>query len=167
MLTHSSLVEACKNLHLDSTIQGKNFYASARPLEGFENPFDLSSINFPETERAEVEKIGVLIHNLYSQIKFPRVYFGKEGMREHARDTMIEKFLPTAIEAMDFWFKKGLKVCKVDRKEFTLYYGVIYEVDPEYQISMERMNAAMKKVREEYIVKSARSERSASRIILR
>ncbi len=167
MFTYNSLVEACKNLDLNPEIKGTNIYViKGRPCEAFEKPFDLHTIKFPQKELTEVESIGTLIFNLASQKKFPSFYDlgSAAGKEESRRDNAIEKFLPAAIEAQQFWLKKGLKICKCKEKEFILDYGTIYEVDPSFQEGMNKMNKRMEEVHRDFIRKNAASEISARNI---
>ena len=169
MFTYNSLVESCRNAKLDPTLSGTNIYAGSYPVETFKTPIDLKVLNFPSKELEEVEKIGKLIYNLLSQKKFPAIYYwGKNGKEERRRDRSIDTFIPIAKESQKFWFKQGLEsVSSENRKrQFMLHNGLVYEIDPAYQIGMNRINESAEKTRREFIIKTFNSERSASDIIL-
>ena len=162
MFTYNKIVRSCKRLKLNPDKRGNNIYAKGIPLLCFKNPFDFSSINFPEEEKVQVEKIGQLLNNLLSQKKFPAVYnLGTvEGKRENIRDRNINKLFPMISESLNTWLRKGQSKCKV-KKELVIQNGFVYEINPERVKVRKDLNCQMAKVKRDSRIKASKSVISA------
>src|SRR5690242_5682242 len=96
MFTYNEIVRSCKRLKLNPEKRGENINARMKNVLSYDKTFDFSSINFPEKEKVQVEKIGKLLNNLVSQKNFPAVYHlgTTEGKKEKIRDRNIDKVVP-------------------------------------------------------------------------
>ncbi len=168
MFTHNSLVDACTHSGLDTTKTGSNIHATGHPLRCLPNVFDLRSIGFPAEELEQVEKIGILAHNLVSQASSHSFYdfSTEEGKERIRRDEAIKTMVPIAEKSVQFWLNKGLEKSEDRNSNLVVHNGRVYEVDPNYDTTMKNMNESMEECRRDFIVKNARSEESGSDTIL-
>jgi hypothetical protein len=159
MIKHIALEDACHELGLYWRKSGSNILAEAIPIGCFAEVYDLRKIYFPKSELNEVERIGIVINNLYSQMKFPAIYDGttKTGRETIERDRKIEKLLPIIIETQKYWFEKGLQKAKPKGKEFIICYGRIFQINPQHYKDMEAINKRLAEDRRIYRKKSVKS----------
>jgi len=166
MFTHNSLIEACRNLGLDPEKKGGNSMMNGHPCNTFPKPFDLKGINFPEKELFEVVEIGKIIWNLSSQINCFHYYDAtQQGREDSLRDKSVQKLMPILEDSQNYWLKMGLEKCK-STKNLVTHNGDIFEVDPEYQKSMNKFNEEMEKIIEDGRRMQNASWQSAKDIIL-
>jgi len=165
MFTYQSLLEACREKGLDPEKRGPNELDATNSyrLDTFRERFDLTSIDFPSFELEQILKIGEMINNLVSQTKFGSFHSGLEDLM---KDRSITKMITFLEESIQHWLSKGLEKC-TEKKDLVTYHGFVYEINPEYQISMDTMNKEMADVHRDFIRKQANSEREAERVILR
>ena len=143
MFTHDSLTKACIDFGLDPNKIGKNSQGKKnRRIGAFPDPFDLKTINFPEEELIEVREIGIIIQNLISQSK--DTFYSRKG-EEDPTTELIDQLLPIIEGALIFWFEKGIKKCKTNKK-FVPFNGKIYELDEEHRKSLDEFNNAMEDI---------------------
>jgi hypothetical protein len=121
------------NAGLDLTLPGV-YQHKDRPVLVFEKPVDLRALNFPDREREQIERIGLLIQNLRSHKSlYPSHNLtNNKGKEKLQRDNFVDRWLPTFEQAFRFWFENGrLKSTAEQDMRFELFYGVVYQVDLE------------------------------------
>jgi len=158
MFTYKSLLEACVNLDIDPTLRGDNILATARPIEVYDEPFDLTEIGFPEEELSEVLNIGILINNLISQTSNHHNLTTETGKKKYHTQRNIDKILPTLFTSQPYWLKRGLKKIKQpEGLKLYLCYGNVFQVDHSAVKSIRDLNQALHKANREADIKLANS----------
>lgn len=161
MFTYDELAKACSRSNLDPQKRGKNIWATSTP-EGH-NLFDLRTIDFPENELEQVQKIGELINNIFSQRTSGLIEFQSKEDRDN---DAIEKILPIAEKSIKSWLKEGLKKSKKPKNSLFIHNGKVYESNPEFYKQMQEMDDELMEFRREFRIKQARSEESARHFII-
>lgn len=168
MLTHESLRQACINLELNPDERGNSILASSRDLSLKSEIFDLDTIHFPEEEMNQVLEIGKIINNLISQYKFPGTFdlTNKKGKLEYYRNGAIDKIMPTLQKSANFWLKRGLEKLGQSELRLEFHNGLVFEVDPKYYESMEKMTEQLEEFRRDFRIKEAASIEAARKTFL-
>lgn len=161
MLTHDELVKVCSRSNLDPQKRGKNIWATASLIG--HTLFDLKTIDFPENEFEQIQKIGELINNVFSQKTSGLIEFNS---KKDLDNNAIEKIVPMAEESINYWLKEGLKKSKKPKNSIFIYNGKVYESDPKFFKEMEEMNDELMEFRREFRRKQALSEESARHFII-
>lgn len=162
MLSYDELVEVCSRSNLDPKKRGKNIWATSSPMG--QALFDLKTIDFPENEFEQIQKIGELINNVFSQKTSGVIEFNSKEDRDN---NAIEKIVPMAEESINCWLKEGLKKSKKPKNSLFIHNGKVHESNPELYKQMQEMDDELMEFRREFKLKQARSERSGRDIILR
>ncbi len=141
MFTYKEIEKSCKRLGIDTEKRGKNPFTSAKTIYAKDKSANLKELGFPEKEKSQIEKIGQIINNLSSQLMFPRFFdlTNEKGKLEKEMDEKISKFLPTACHSQKEWLQTGAKKASLDVSDFSLNYGIVYELDKEKIKSMDNM----------------------------
>lgn len=168
MIDYHAWIKACKELKLDPNKFGDNsLEADSQVLGTCTDSFDLETINFPKKETEQVLRIGQIIYNLISQTALNNHFnlMKAKGVEEYRRTKLIRRIMPLLNESLNFWLKSGLEKCK-SKKELISHNGKVYEINPDYNMTLKKMNDDMKKVHEDFQKKSSASWDSAKKIIL-
>lgn len=168
MLKYDHLVEACLEIGLNSKKRGHNeIGANSWRMDTFKDPFDFTSINFPLFELDQIIMIGKIINNLISQSQLVKSYnlTSEEGKVEYKTNRAIMEIIPIMDKSINYWLSKGLEKCD-NKKELVIHNGFVYEIDPSFKESMERMNKSMKELRRDYLCKMQASWEKSKDIIL-
>lgn len=133
MFTYTEIENACNRLGIDPKKIGKNPFATAKSIYAKDKPANLKKLGFPEEERDQVEKIGQIINNLSSQLKFPLFFdlTNEEGKLEKEMDDKINKFLSVINQSLVVWFEIGAQKALLKSSDFSLYNGLIYQINKE------------------------------------
>ena len=168
MIKYEFLIEACKEAGLDPEKRGDNeIGANSWSMDTGKIPFDFTTIKFPSFELEQVIMIGKIINNLISQSMLVKSYnlTTEKGKRECKTDRTIMEILPTMNRSVKYWLTKGLAKCE-EKKELIIYNGFVYEIDPSFKESMERMNKSMRELHRDYLCKMQASWEKSKDIIL-
>lgn len=168
MFDYNALVKACRSSKININKKGNNPWVNGRPISAFEDPFDLTKINFPKRELKQVQKIGELLYNLLSQQERRPCFYlhTKAGREKSDSHYAIKQLIPIVKEALDYYVEKGLKKSKKPKNDLIVAdNGKIYEDNPSYWLSMREMNDRLSEFRRGNILKQARSRESASKVI--
>ncbi len=142
MFTYKEIEKSCKRLGIDTEKRGKNPFALAKTIYAKDKSANLKELGFPEKEKVQIEKIGKLINNLFSQLTFPRSFnlTTEEGKLEKEMDDKISKFLPTACLSQKEWLQSGAQKASLNVSDFSLDSGIVYELDKEKVKAMKDMH---------------------------
>lgn len=142
MFTNKEIENSCKRLKIDTQKRGKNPFASAKSICTKNEPANLKELGFPEKERIQIEKIGQIINNLYSQLIFPLSFnlTNKKGKLEKEMHDKISKFLPIASQSQKEWLSAGVKKTPLNISDFSLDYGIVYELDKEKVEALQKIS---------------------------
>ncbi len=161
MLTYEELINVCSRSNLDPKKSGNNIWAKAKPTG--HDLFDLKIIDFPQYELDQINKIGELIYNVFSQKTSGVIEFkSKEDLDNNA----IEKILPIAEDSIESWLKQGLNKSKKPKNSLTIYNGKVYESNPKFFKEMNEMDERLMEFRRDFRRKQAASEESARHFII-
>jgi len=172
MFDYESLVKACERFGLDPfKKENKNIYLKSKLMSTFSEPFNLGYFGLTPGAIDELKKIGEIMRNLYSQQKSHGTFnlCTENGKKEYKITKKIDEIIPFFEKSMHYWLNKCIQLNiqkRKDDKQFVIYYGLVYEVNPEYQKNINKMNEKMEKVHRESIQKQNASMRAARNVIL-